>query len=158
MLPIFKLPKMSKREVQNVIQDQFLCRIAFHGREYPYIAPFQYTLIDNSLYFHFTNYGKKIRLLERDNRVCVEIEKYKPDLSEYRFVVMRGTLRVVTDSEERKRVIKKMAQQGTRKLSTNFLSAHGFHQDQSWSSFSHEKPMVIVKLEDVEQVIGLKNP
>jgi nitroimidazol reductase NimA-like FMN-containing flavoprotein (pyridoxamine 5'-phosphate oxidase superfamily) len=158
VLTIFKLPKMDKREVQTVIQDQFLCRIAFHGKEYPYIAPFQYTLMDNSLYFHFTNYGKKIRLLKRDNRVCVEIEKYNPDLSEYRFVVMRGKLRVVTDSEERKRAIKKMAQEGKRKLSTNFLSAHGFNQDQSWSSFSNEKPIVIVKLEDVKHVIGLKNP
>ena len=42
-------------------------------------------------------------LLERDNRVCVEIKRYKPDLSEYEFVVMQGTLRVVTDSEERLR-------------------------------------------------------
>jgi len=158
VLTLFELPKMGKREVQNVIQGQFLCRIAFHGREYPYIAPFQYTLVDDSLYFHFTNYGKKMRLLDRDNRVSVEIEKYKPDLSEYRFVVMRGTLRVVTDSEERKRVIRKMAREGKRKLSTKFLSAHGFHQDQNWSSFSHERPMVIVKLEDVAQVIGLKNP
>ncbi len=157
-LTIFKLPRMDKREVQNVIRDQFLCRIAFHGREHPYIAPFQYTFMDNSLYFHFTNYGKKMRLLGKDNRVCVEIEKYKPDLSEYRFVVMNGTLRVVTDSEERKRVIKRMAQEGKRKLSTSFLFAHGFRQDQGWSSFSHEKPMVIVKLEDVEQIIGLRNP
>ncbi len=149
---------MSKRGVQNVIEDQFLCRIAFRGREYPYIAPFQYTLMDNSLYFHFTDYGKKMKLLDRDNRVCVEIEKYKPDLSEYKFVVMKGTLRVVTDSEERKRVIEKMAQEGKRKLSTNFLSAHGFHKDQSWASFSHEKPLVIVKLEGVEQIIGLENP
>ena len=156
-MTIFKLPNMSKCEVQNVIQDQFLCRIAFHGREYPYVAPFQYTVIDSSLYFHFTDYGKKMKLLERDNRICVEIEKYKPDLSEYKFVVMRGSLRIVTDPEERKRVIEKMAQEGERRLSTNFLSAHGFHQ-KSWSSFSHEKPLVIVKLEHVEQVIGLKNP
>jgi nitroimidazol reductase NimA-like FMN-containing flavoprotein (pyridoxamine 5'-phosphate oxidase superfamily) len=154
----FRLPKMEKREVQALIQDQLLCRIAFHGREYPYMAPFQYTLMDDALYFHFTNYGKKMKLLERDSRVCVEVEKYKPDLSEYRFVVMRGTLREVTDPEERRRVIQKMAEEGTRKLSTNFLSAHGFEQNQSWSSFSDDKPMVIVKLEDVEQAIGLKNP
>jgi hypothetical protein len=38
------------------------------------------------------------------------------------------------------------------------LSAHGFEQNQSWSAFSDEKPMVIVKLEDVEQAVGLKNP
>ena len=154
----FKLPKMDKREIQNVIENQLLCRIAFHGVEYPYIAPFQYTFMDNSLYFHFTAYGRKMRLLERNNRVCVEIEKYEPDLSEYRFVVMMGTLRVVKDSEETRRAIEKMAREGERKLSTNFLAAHGFYEDESWSSFTHERPMVIVKLEDVVQVIGLRSP
>ena len=158
MFKIFKLPKMSNREIQTVIQDQFLCRIAFHGKEHPYIAPFQYIFADNSLYFHFTNYGKKMRLLERDNRVCVEIEKYNADLSEYIFVVIRGTLEVVTDSEERKRVITKMTQEGKRRLSTNFLFAHGFHPDEGWSAFSHEEPIVIVKLGNVKQVMGLKSP
>ncbi len=122
------------------------------------MAPFQYTLIDDALYFHFTNYGKKMKLLERDSRVCVEVEKYNPDLSEYKFIVMRGTLREVSDPEERRRAIQKMADEGARKLSTNFLSAHGFDQSQSWSAFSDEKPLVIVKLVDVEQAIGLRNP
>ena len=158
MFNVFKLPKMSKLEIQTVIQNQFLCRIAFHGEEYPYIAPFQYTLIDNSLYFHFTNYGMKMRLLERDNRVCVEIEKYIDNFSEYTLVVIRGTLEVVTDSEERKKVIKKLAQEGKLSLSTNFLFAHGFHPDEGWSALSNEEPMVIVKLSNVKQVMGLKSP
>jgi len=103
-----KLPKMKKDEIENLIKDQMLCRIAFHGDEYPYIVPFQYIFMDGSLYFHFTNYGKKIKLLNRDQRSCVEIEKYVPDLSEYSFVVLRGTLKVVTDFEERAKVIKKI--------------------------------------------------
>lgn len=158
MFKVFKLPKMIEREVQTVIQDQFLCRIAFQGKEHPYIAPFQYIYTDNSLYFHFTNYGKKMMLLERDNRVCVEIEKYSADFSEYSFVALRGTLEVVTDSKERKSVIKKMSQEGKRRLSTNLLFAHGFNPDEGWSVFSHEVSMVIVKLGNVKQIIGLKSP
>jgi hypothetical protein len=67
-----------------------LCRIAFKGNKYPYMAPFQYVFMDGSIYFHFTDYGRKMRLLEKDKRVCVEIEKYKPDLSEYKFIVLRA--------------------------------------------------------------------
>jgi len=78
---------MEKLEIEKLLREQMVCRIAFKGNEYPYMAPFQYVAMDGFLYFHFTDYGKKMRLLEKDKRVCVEIEKYRPDLSEYNFVV-----------------------------------------------------------------------
>jgi len=149
---------MSKGEIATLIREQMLCRIAFKGDKYPYMAPFQYVVVDGSLYFHFTEYGKKMKLLERDDRICVEIESYRPDLSEYNFVVMRGKLKVVTDSWERAEVIKSMAEEGKQKLSTNFLAAHGFKKGEDWSSFTPEKPLVIVKLEAITQEIGLKSP
>lgn len=157
-MTIFKLPKMEKPEIEKLLREQLLCRIAFKGGEYPYMAPFQYVFMDGSLYFHFTEYGKKMKLLERDKRVCVEIEKYKPDLSEYSFVVLRGKLKVVADWQERDKVIRMMAEEGKRKLSTNFLAAHGFKKDEDWSSFTPEKTLIIVKLESIAQEIGLKSP
>jgi len=157
-LTTFKLPKMDKAEIEKLIREQMLCRIAFKGRRHPYMAPFQYVFVDGTLYFHFTDYGKKMELLERDKRVCVEIEKYEPDLSEYRFVVFRGTLKVVTDPKERSRVVRKMAEEGEQKLSPNFLAAHGFTKEEGWSAFTPEKPLVIVKLEDIDQEIGLRSP
>lgn len=153
-----KLPKMEKHEINQLIREQILCRIAFKGDEYPYMAPFQYVLMNGSIYFHFTDYGKKMRLLERDKRVCVEIEKYRQDLSEYRFVVLRGTLKVVTDAHERATIIRRMAEDGQQRLSPNFLAAHGFRKEDGWSSLTPEKPLVIVKLENVTQEIGLKSP
>ncbi len=157
-LTTFKLPKMGKEEIEKLIQEQILCRIAFKGDKYPYMAPFQYVFVGGSLYFHFTEYGKKIKLLERDKRVCVEIESYRPDLSEYNFVVFRGKLKVVKDPQERARVIRRMAEEGKQKLSPNFLAAHGFKKGEDWSSFTPDKPMVVVKLEDIAQEIGLKSP
>ncbi len=149
---------MEKHEIEKLIKEQMLCRIAFKGDKYPYMAPFQYVFTNGALYFHFTNYGKKMKLLERDKRVCVEIERYRSDLSEYRFVVLRGTLKVVTDPQERAKVIKKIAEEGKQKLSENFLAAHGFKKEQGWSSFTPEKPIVIVKLEEIAEEIGLKSP
>jgi len=149
---------MDKREIEKLIREQMLCRIAFKGDKYPYMAPFQYVLMHGSIYFHFTDYGRKMRLLEKDKRVCVEIETYKPDLSEYNFVVMRGTLKVVTDPQERATVIRRMAEEGKQRLSPNFLAAHGFKKEEGWSSITPEKPLVIVKLENIAQEIGLKSP
>ncbi len=149
---------MEKNEIKHLIQEQILCRIAFKGKEYPYIAPFQYKLMDGKLYFHFTNYGKKMKLLEKDNRVCVEIEMYLPDLSEYCFVTLRGNLKIVMDHKERERVIEKMAEDGKEELSNNFLAVHGIDPIEDWRSFTPKKPFVIVMLEDIVEVVGLKSP
>lgn len=156
-MTLFRLPRMDRQEIEKLIKEQFLCRIAFKGEKYPYMAPFQYVYHNGSLYFHFTDYGKKMKLIDKDKHVCVEIEKYQPDLSEYNFVVLRGALKVVKDTE-RTEAIKRMAEYGRKELSKNFLAAHGFAQDEEWSSFTPEKPLVIVKLENVVQEIGLKSP
>jgi nitroimidazol reductase NimA-like FMN-containing flavoprotein (pyridoxamine 5'-phosphate oxidase superfamily) len=54
-----KLPKMSEDEIEKLVEEQMLCRIAFKGDQHPYIAPFQYIRINGTLYFHFTDYGKR---------------------------------------------------------------------------------------------------
>lgn len=157
-MALVKLPKMTKMEVAKLIKEQMICRIAFRGEKSPYIAPFQYTFFNGHLYFHFTNYGRKIELLKQDEPVCVEIEKTTPDMREYAFVALTGKLKIVTESKERAKVVKKMADEGRRKFSENFLASHGLTRENGWSSLSSEKPLVIVKLEKVLECIGLKSP
>ncbi len=157
-MTIVKLPRMTEDEIDQLIQEQVLCRIAFKRETHPYIAPFQYVCMNGVIYFHFTDYGKKMSLLERDNRVCVEIEGYEKDLSKYQFVVLTGKLKVVTDSREKAQVIKRMAEEGKRRLSENFLAAHGLKPEQGWLALAQERPLVVVKLGDVVERIGLKSP
>jgi nitroimidazol reductase NimA-like FMN-containing flavoprotein (pyridoxamine 5'-phosphate oxidase superfamily) len=153
-----KLPSMSRKEIDDLIGEQFLCRIAFGGRGGLYIAPFQYVFMDKSLYFHFTDYGNKMAFFREGFPVCVEIEKYSSDLSEYAFVILTGTLKMVVEEEERRNVIQKMAEIGSAKLSTNFLCAHGFESQNGWSAFSAEQPILILRLEKVTSIKGLKSP
>lgn len=150
---------MSEAEIKKLLKEQILCRIAFGGKYAPYIAPFQYALVNGQLYFHFTDYGKKMGLLQEGNPVCVEIEKLAEDLHYYRFVVLTGKLQIVTDPNERNKAIEKMVNTAkTKKLSENFLLAHGFPVEKGWSILAAEKSMVIVKLENVTGQIGLKSP
>jgi nitroimidazol reductase NimA-like FMN-containing flavoprotein (pyridoxamine 5'-phosphate oxidase superfamily) len=150
---------MSKKEMWELIRKQNLCRIAFKGAEYPYIAPFQYVILNNTLYFHFTDYGKKMKLIKKDKKVCVEIEEYKKDLSEYKFIVLRGTLKLVINSMERTKALQKIANDGKQNLSPNFLPAHGFRKQDGWSSITEEdNSLVVVKLVNITQEIGLKSP
>jgi nitroimidazol reductase NimA-like FMN-containing flavoprotein (pyridoxamine 5'-phosphate oxidase superfamily) len=157
-LTTVRLPKMEEEEIEALIEGQRFCRIAFKGGRYPYMAPFQYVRKDGTLYFHFTDYGKKMRLLSRDRRVCVGIESFNPDMSEYNFVVLRGTLEVVEDPGERAYAIERMAEEGRKNLSENFLAAHGFERETGWSSFTPEEPITIVKLDRIDEVVGLKSP
>jgi len=149
---------MEKAEREHLLREQLLCRIAFKGDEHPYVAPFQYVYLNGTLYFHFTDYGKKMRLLDRDKHVCVEIERYHPDMSEFNFIVLRGSLEIVTDAQERSNAIKRIAEEGKRRLPRNFLAAHGFQKEEGWSAFTPEKPLVIVKPSEIIEETGLKSP
>lgn len=157
-MALVKLPSMSRKEIDQLIEKQFLCRIAFRGENSPYIAPFQYISLNKRLYFHFTDYGTKIAFLQEGFPVCVEIEKYSPNLSEYAFVTLTGTLKLVEEEAERRAAIEKMAEAGSAKLSTNFLCAHGFESEGGWSLFNAEQPILMVRLDEVTSVKGLKSP
>jgi nitroimidazol reductase NimA-like FMN-containing flavoprotein (pyridoxamine 5'-phosphate oxidase superfamily) len=152
------MPKMNEKEIEKLISEQFLCRIAFGGVAQPYIAPFQYVVVDGNLYFHFTNYGKKMGFFKQGTPVCVEIERYTPNLSDYEFVVLSGDLKLVENRQERRRAIMKMAEVGKQQLSANFLVAHGFPQGSDWGEFTDDQPILIIKLDNVKEKIGLKSP
>lgn len=154
---VYKLPEMENSEIEKLIRDQIVCRIAFRGEDYPMMSLFQYTRLDGSLFFHFTEYGKKIESLAKDNRVCVEIEELGEDLGTFRFVLLKGRLREVVDRKQKAEVIKKMALEGRSRLSTKFLAAHGFRTGSDWTSFRRKKSMTIVEFEPLE-AMGLKSP
>ena len=41
-MEIIKIPRMDKAEYDRLIEKGYVCRIAFQGEKYPYIAPFLY--------------------------------------------------------------------------------------------------------------------
>ncbi len=96
--------------------------------------------------------------LEGGNPVCVEIEAYTPNFSEYAFVTLTGTLEPVTNEDERKQAIQQMEETGQAKLSPNFLCAHGFEKSVDWSAFTPNQPILILKLGKVTSTKGLKSP
>jgi nitroimidazol reductase NimA-like FMN-containing flavoprotein (pyridoxamine 5'-phosphate oxidase superfamily) len=151
-----KLPWMDDAEIGELVKEQRICRIAINGEEYPYLAPFRYIVIGDTLYFHFTDYGRKVKLLEKNRKVCVQIERYQPDLSSYRFVSLRGELEKVDDPNEYKEAVLTFSETG-KKVSTKFLAAHGLDPSEGWESFSPCKQFIIMKLK-ISEEIGLKSP
>jgi nitroimidazol reductase NimA-like FMN-containing flavoprotein (pyridoxamine 5'-phosphate oxidase superfamily) len=153
---IHKVPLMSKQEYDELIREQYISRIGFLG-EYPYIAPFMYVFDGSFIYFLSTKYGKKIKRLQSNPNVAVEIEKYKDDLSEYRFVTLQGRILQVEDINEKLDVRKHFVNLIMDKsLSKNVLAALGHSPEDNLESIVKEERSYVWKLVDVESIVGIK--
>lgn len=153
-----KLPNMTHEEIENLLICGDICRIAFFDQEYPYIIPFQYAYVDGAIYFHFTNYGRKIKLLNQNPKVCVEIERLDDLLRSYQFISLKGQVNIVNDEKEREKAINKLRENGRQKLSPAFLSVHGINPRDGWNYFTSDKSFLIVKLSNILEIVGLKSP
>lgn len=155
-MTIEKVPLMTKNEYDELIKSNYVCRIGFKG-EYPYIAPFIYVFDGSFLYFLSTKYGKKIERFKSNPKVAVEIEKYKDDLSEYRFVTLQGTINQMEDFNDKLYVRKLFVKLiKDKNLSTNILLALGHSPDDELESILSEEKSFVWKLIDVETIIGIK--
>lgn len=151
-----KIPYMDKREYDCLIEDGYVSRIAFKG-EYPYIAPFLYVFDGKYIYFLSTKYGKKVELLKQDPKVAVEIECYKPDLSQFRFVTLQGRIKAV-ESEEEKIKVRKLFVNLIKEnnLSNQILAALGHSPDDPIEKICEEERSNVWKLMDVKEIVALK--
>jgi nitroimidazol reductase NimA-like FMN-containing flavoprotein (pyridoxamine 5'-phosphate oxidase superfamily) len=157
-LEVVKIPSMGKGEYDRLIEEEHVCRIAFKGDKYPYVAPFVYVFDGRFMYFLSTKYGKKIEFFRLDPHVSVEVERYAPDLSSYRFVTLRGRLVEVSDSDEKRAVRVRFVDLIRKKnLSRNVLSALGHSPSDPLDSIVKEERSLIWKLVDVEKIVGLKD-
>ena len=158
MMEIIKIPRMDKIEYDHLIEKGYVCRIAFQGEKYPYIAPFLYVFDGQFLYFLSTKYGKKMEYFRKSPYVSVEVEKYTKDLSSYTFVTMQGYLEEVADSIEKKLIREKFVELITnRKLSNNILAALGHSPEDPPESIAKEERSLVWKLTGVKDLVALKN-
>lgn len=157
-MEILKIPRMEKKEYDNLIAEGYICRIAFQGEKYPYIAPFLYVFDGSFLYFLSTKYGKKIEYFRKSPYAAVEIEKYTKDLSSYTFVTLHGYLEEVHDSIEKKIIRERFVNLIVdRKLSGNILAALGHSPNDAPEAIGKEERSLVWKLVGVKDLVALKN-
>jgi nitroimidazol reductase NimA-like FMN-containing flavoprotein (pyridoxamine 5'-phosphate oxidase superfamily) len=157
-MEIVKIPRMEKREYDHLIAEGYISRIAFMGKEYPYIAPFLYVFDGKFMYFLSTKYGKKIQYYRQNPSVSVEVEKYSPTLSSYIFVTLSGRLVEVEDVREQKVIREKFVRLiKDKKLSKNIIAALGHAPEEPLEAISREERSLVWKLVDVKNIVALKN-
>ncbi|MGA9098249.1 MAG: pyridoxamine 5'-phosphate oxidase family protein [Methanotrichaceae archaeon] len=158
-MDIVKMPFMEKSEYDQLIGEQYVCRIAFNGKSHPYITPFLYVFDGKFMYFISTKYGRKVEYFKDNPLVAVEVERYSYDLSNFSFVSLFGRLTEVENQKEKQRVRKMFIEMiRSRGLSFNVLSALGYSPDEQLESIISEERNIIWKLVKVKEIIGLKDP
>jgi nitroimidazol reductase NimA-like FMN-containing flavoprotein (pyridoxamine 5'-phosphate oxidase superfamily) len=63
-----------KAEIEAVIAEAPVCRLAMCDDDSPYVVPMSFGYADGAFYFHGAPEGRKIGILERNDRVCIELE------------------------------------------------------------------------------------
>ena len=92
--------------IDEILSKAIICRVAFHGEEYPYVLPMNYGYKDGVLYFHTATAGKKLEMIRLNPKVAFEITE-KNELvpghkscewtEHYRSVFGIGEIEIVSD-------------------------------------------------------------
>ncbi|PKN06435.1 MAG: pyridoxamine 5'-phosphate oxidase family protein [Deltaproteobacteria bacterium HGW-Deltaproteobacteria-7] len=61
-------------EIDAVLQDAMVCRIAMAAGGSPYIVPVNFAVSGHQLYFHCAKSGKKIDMLRGNPSICFEVD------------------------------------------------------------------------------------
>ena len=153
----FEIPSLSQEECEKIVAAEHLCRIAFHGEKYPYLAPFIYVWQNKHLYFLSANYGAKIKYFRENPLVVVEIEQTVPDFSHCRFVTLYGRLQEIQDYEEKKTIRRAFISLIQEKnLSKNIIAALGHSPEENLDALEAEGRSLVWNLIGVDRISGLR--
>ncbi|MEE9366317.1 MAG: pyridoxamine 5'-phosphate oxidase family protein [Dehalococcoidales bacterium] len=97
-------------EIEQVIKQARVCRLGFVDGNEPYVVPVCFGYKDNAFYFHCAPEGRKIDLIKKNNRVCVEVEADVEIINaenpcgwsiKYRSVIGVGRAYILEDEEDK---------------------------------------------------------
>ncbi|MBM4449003.1 MAG: pyridoxamine 5'-phosphate oxidase family protein [Chloroflexi bacterium] len=61
-------------EIEQIIKQARVCRVGLVDGSEPYVVPVCFGYEKNAFYFHCAPEGRKLELIKKNNRVCVEID------------------------------------------------------------------------------------
>ena len=102
-----------KNVIVGLLNTCHVGRLGTTGKDgYPMVKPLNFAYHDRAIYFHTAREGEKIEDINRDNRVCFEVDlpialvtsKGSPCRAEYLFrsLIIKGRAHLVQDSAERR--------------------------------------------------------
>jgi hypothetical protein len=110
-------PILKKDEIDAVIDGTQVCHVAMVDPEDgPYVLPFNFGYHNSKLFIHSGPEGKKIKIWERDSRVCVafstgyEMRIQNPEVAcsysmRYRSLLLYGKVKQIFDRQEKEQIL-----------------------------------------------------
>ena len=96
--------------IEAMLQEMNIINVGMNDEDgFPYVVPmsfgFEMTDAHLNVYTHFMKVGKKVELLKKDPRVCIEFsifndfpdKKYKGHYHDYRSVIAKGKMKMLKD-------------------------------------------------------------
>ncbi|MFZ0005278.1 MAG: pyridoxamine 5'-phosphate oxidase family protein [Methanoregula sp.] len=103
--------EISDRSVMEaILKSADVCRIALADENRPYVVPVCFAYEDNAIYFHSSPVGKKIDMLTKNPRCCIEVDRSSGPIKsdnpctwemQYQSVICTGTARILSEYGEK---------------------------------------------------------
>jgi len=97
--------------MEAILDSAEVCRIGLADGNEPYVVPVCFAYRDNAIYFHSALVGKKMEMLVKNPRCCVEVDHSAGPIRHenpctwemrYQSVICTGTARVLAGYEEKR--------------------------------------------------------
>jgi hypothetical protein len=75
--PVHTSRELTKDEMELVLKKQLHGRLGLCIEGEPYVVPVSYMYSEGAIYFHTAKRGKKIDFIEKNNRVCFEVDEWQ---------------------------------------------------------------------------------
>jgi len=101
-------------EMAEILRSAPVCRLAMADGDEPYVVPLCFGIDGRTIYLHMAYEGKKIDILKKNPRCCLEVDSTEGPLPDdnpcswemqYRSVICTGTARFIEEAGEKRHAL-----------------------------------------------------
>jgi nitroimidazol reductase NimA-like FMN-containing flavoprotein (pyridoxamine 5'-phosphate oxidase superfamily) len=119
------MENMTSVEIEAMLNDTLIGRLSMADAQgQPYTIPLPFCFANAAIYVRIPLTGRKGEILQENDRVCFEIDRYSDSLDDYASVLVEGRLVEVT-SEREKRYAKHHNDEKYQRLRRGYRPGHG---------------------------------
>ena len=97
------LGKLNEQEIESLLKQQVIGRLACHADGITYIVPINYVYDGTNIYSHSAG-GKKIVMMRKNPEVCFEVDEIQ-DVFKWKSAIVWGRFEEITDIDEKQRAM-----------------------------------------------------
>jgi len=101
---------MDQPEVDDLLRRGIVGRLAMVTREGPYVVPLGYVFENGRIGFHSSPKGRKVESFSKDHHVCFEVDEANPEITQYKSVLVFGTIEETQDKEVKLQILRRLVE------------------------------------------------